>query len=277
MTTGLDDYRNGRKNNWRGWQWNRIVERLSVPVEDATVLYLCGPDDVDREKALARGFRNENLIAVDVVEEYIGRIRSTGGLGIRHNLHDLLWAWPQDWPLHVVIADYCAGITRETSRLKNILALGPAISQPGVTTVVCANFQRGRDAWSNPIRDVHKDLFSTEWTPDELVVVLAKLRAMGVDDPTKNRAFIFTMEYRAALRRWLVDAGWCVRDAAELSRTDLGIAFKTYRSSRVQMDSVVLRAACRRVDGSLRLPQLAVARRKIAACRALRTVKLRAG
>lgn len=30
MEIGLDNYKFGRKNNWRRWKWNRIIERLEA-------------------------------------------------------------------------------------------------------------------------------------------------------------------------------------------------------------------------------------------------------
>ena len=156
---GLDSYANGTKETWRGWQWNRIVERLPGwrpnmgpsfyrnLCADKTVLYLCGPDDFDRQVALKKGFRHENLIACDL--DGVSHVRSGGGLGISCNLIDAISLWPKDWPLDVIIADFCGGITRESFDLALSVHWSPAVHSG---TVLSANFLRGRDAWVNEIR-----------------------------------------------------------------------------------------------------------------------------
>jgi hypothetical protein len=74
------NYKFGTKANWRRWQWNRIVERLAVPVRDAVVVYLAGPEDLDRPVALSKGFRPDNLIAVDRDGDVVKQLRMNGTL-----------------------------------------------------------------------------------------------------------------------------------------------------------------------------------------------------
>ena len=42
----MESYKFGNKNNWRRWQWNKIMERLNKPPKDAVVVYLIGPCDI---------------------------------------------------------------------------------------------------------------------------------------------------------------------------------------------------------------------------------------
>jgi len=263
--SGLDSYANGRKKNWRGWQWNRIVERLMVPVEDATVLYLCGPDDFDREKALARGFRNENLIAVDLDENHVRAVRAGGGLAIAYDVNELLRAWPSDWPVHAVVADFCCGLGTTAYRLVHALIFSGATSSEAHPCVVAVNLQRGRDAQSNNWRDMLTEVFpqaGAEWEVD----------------PRKHRGSQFVVVARHALAKAVESycagrVGYGYLAAAGLISEVMQPAYNTYRSRMVYMDSVVMRWPGSPYANTNK--QIAAARRKIAACRALRTTMLK--
>ncbi len=157
---GLDSYDNHTKETWRGWQWNRVVERL-LPTEFApvtarevlrakTALYLAGPDDKDRPHAVRRGFKNENVIAIDTDSDRIKGVRQAGGLAIGSSLQQVLMHWSVDWPVDVVIADFCGGFTNDAEVFVNCLAASPAV---GRHTVLSVNMMRGRDAHSNVYRE----------------------------------------------------------------------------------------------------------------------------
>jgi hypothetical protein len=271
MAQGLTQYRAGSKRNWRGWQWNRIVERLAVPPEDATVLYLCGPEDLDRAKALEKGFRTENLIAVDVVEENVRRVRAGGGLAICHDLHELILNWPTDWPIHGIVADYCGGLSGTTLPLRAALMFSPAT----YGAIVSANFLRGHDAASNEIR--------------------AKWDTVADDDLRGHRGFSFAMEcfFEGTLCHCppgpLPDLGetyWPHTEAAFNSYTSTGwtyfdtVVFRwlgvfPHPHGRREMwaDPEWLKRTLRPWAKAARVRP---ASRKIAACRAVRTAKLRA-
>ena len=84
----MPDYTRKPKEEWRRWVWNRVTERIPKVARDgsrradATVLYLVGPNDLDREVALSKGFRGFNVIAVDIDEECIVKVRKAHNLGI---------------------------------------------------------------------------------------------------------------------------------------------------------------------------------------------------
>lgn len=154
---GADSYRNATKETWRGWVWNRIVERLPGfnpkmgPAalrrlcEDKTVLYLPGPDDLDRRCAMKRGFRNENLIAVDISKERAENVRAAGGLAIRGTIQEVVASWPLDWPVNIVMADYCGGLTWGNAGIVLGLARG-GIVKGGIVAI---NMMRGRESFSS--------------------------------------------------------------------------------------------------------------------------------
>jgi hypothetical protein len=138
----IDGYKFGPKGNWRRWQWNRIVERLSVAPRDALVLYLPGKDDLDRREAIRRGFRVENLIAIDTNNEVIDKMRKNGNIAIRSKLSRVALAWSGEPSIDVIVADYCCGMETEVADLQLALITSSGISS---NVVVSANLQRGRD------------------------------------------------------------------------------------------------------------------------------------
>lgn len=159
---GATQYDDAAKDAWRGWKWNTIASAatgwLDLPpkerarrLSDKTVLYLVGPDDHDRKRAMARGFRNENLIAVDLVQERIDEVRAAGGFGIRGSLQQLIMNWPEDWPIDVVDGDFCSGLTNDITSLPWCFIMSPSIQRD---TIVSLNMMRGRDAQSNWLRDL---------------------------------------------------------------------------------------------------------------------------
>jgi hypothetical protein len=146
------NYKYGNKNNWRRWYWNKIRERVNNP-RDAIVLYLAGEADLDRDVALAKGFKNKNLIAVENRRSVLAALRAKCVLTIDSDLCDVITDWPLDKPVQVVVGDFCGGLT--LSRLKKLKHcwLRPQFHD----AVFCFNFLRGRDSTSNEIRKVYSE------------------------------------------------------------------------------------------------------------------------
>lgn len=153
-------YKFGTKNNWRGWVWNRIKNRLNVPAREALVLYLAGPDDLDRPHAIRRGFKANNLIAVDRDSHLISGLRKSGALAVSADLVDLLTALSLgERRIDVVLGDFCCGL--EAKHL-GFLAYMP--SMPAFRGCVWAlNFMRGRDASTNWWRKITFDTVPALW------------------------------------------------------------------------------------------------------------------
>jgi hypothetical protein len=140
--SGLKSYDNGTKNTWRGWVWNRIVERLDKDPSEATAIYLVGPEDRDRDTAIAKGFRNENLIAVDLDPENVRRVRERGGFAICADLNDVVQFW-NDRPVDVLVADFCGGLTQPAISFALVSSVyNRAISKGAVVAV---NLLAGRE------------------------------------------------------------------------------------------------------------------------------------
>jgi hypothetical protein len=145
------NYTSSPKLTWRGWVWNRITERISkLDRPDAIVLYLVGPNDLDREIAIRKGFKSKNLIAIDRDEECVKAARRIGSLAIQATLEDLLVAWPKDLPISAVLADFTCGLDKVMNFFQGAILASRAIHPE---TVIAVNLQRGRDPASNPLRE----------------------------------------------------------------------------------------------------------------------------
>ena len=293
---GISDYDIKQKNDWRGWAWNRLTERLSVPVEDARVLYLCGPDDKDREEGIKRGYSNHNLIAVDSSEANIARVRSAGGYGVSCDFNNAISSWPEDYPVHGVVADFCSGLTALSSAFLMAMCVSRGFrfleESNEVSCSVVVNFQRGRDSFSNQMR---REMSQFEKTHD---MVLNRMDSSigGASDASKHRAGLF---YAFLLLTYFdslidIDDAPFLYDESELLKAPVFCKlslnerrwhfsefceateprFYSYKASRVFMDSAAFRyrffypafvgrGIC--VDRAVR--------RKIAALRAVQTMR----
>ena len=140
-------YQNKPKDHWRRRLWNEVLRRTKKREQDELVLYLAGPEDNDRQIAVSKGVPNENLIAVDLDEGNVKRVRERGGYAIQGDVIDVLWSWPKAVPVSAVLLDYCSGIERRNSGSCDVFS-----REVLENAVVAINFLRGRDPWSNPIR-----------------------------------------------------------------------------------------------------------------------------
>ena len=141
----ISKYKRGPKNNWRRWQWNRIVERLKVAKirpRDALVLYLAGKENLDMPEAVRRGFRPENMIAVDLEKDVVSHLRNQGITAICQPLHEVIRNWPKNDLIHVVVADFCSGFSRATAAFANSLLDSEGLA---LQVVIAVNLLRGRD------------------------------------------------------------------------------------------------------------------------------------
>lgn len=236
---GLASYEKTQKEHWRRWQWNKIVEKLTAHLQypwerrqvirDACGVYLVGPDDLDREEALKRGFRNKNLIAVDIDEHRVRSVNERGGVAVCGNLADLLMFWPETMPLSFISADLCCGLTDYASH-----SLGTSINAcrgllgdkkiggKSISTVACINLLRGRDPESNSIRLHHQNF--------------------GVEE--KHRGALWFYEHLAgyaAMAKRLGSSDSDVLDELRLVWDIASPSYMTYRSGPQKFDSVVLR------------------------------------
>jgi hypothetical protein len=160
------DYKkNGRKNNWRRTIWNDVLGRTGGREKRELILYLTGPQDIDRVIAVSKGVPSLNLIGVDLSTKNAKRARRAGVPAIAGDILEVLSAWPNR-PVCAVLLDFCSGLEPWHQDLFKWLAFGPFRS-----AVVMANFQRGRDARTSKI-----------------VQNLSRLRLCPIDAATARRA-----------------------------------------------------------------------------------------
>lgn len=207
---GLSSYASKSKGDHRRWAWNRIRERCGT---DAVGLYLCGPDDIDRQIATEKGFRNSNLIAVDYDEANIARVRKAGGIGICGRLQDILQHW-NDGQVDFILYDSCSTIVE----CMNVLYGGMfrALKHSGTIYI---NMQRGRE----PLKPEYIDE-SNKW--------FGKHRGHWVVGWAAIKEAVF---YTGDRLLW--------RTALDEVTADGRPAFSSYVGSRVVMDGIVCKAS----------------------------------
>lgn len=274
-------YDSDQKLFWRGWVWNRLQERFSaLERRQATVLYLVGPHDFDREVALKKGFSNQNLIAVDTCKQYVENVRKQKNLAIQGRLQDILVAWPKDWKIDAVVADFTCGLDDQLLQFQGSLV----ISKPGHVAV---NLQRGRDQASNTLRQDFRNFKQkykrkiASFGDDDLVQRISD----SVDSKHRGKQlYILMLNHCMNSVRGVLDVNATAYCSMFYDITDP--KFTSYRQSPQQpyMDSVVftMPAAFNEMGyekleefwvdwvGYNQLPQM---RRRIAALRAIRTMK----
>jgi hypothetical protein len=194
-TTAQDavNYDNGRKNNWRKQCWNLIVnhlKRAGIQPKDALVLYLPGTTNLDEGVALQKGFRRENLIAVERDKKVAHFIRKKLKVNcIQGDLIDVLMSWPLDSPkVDVVVADFQCGMLPVVEDTLRAYLCSPQITH----SVLCVNALRGRDA--GPFLDFAKKYdvnirAKTASGNDKIFFVDERLLTVK-DDPTKHRGVL---------------------------------------------------------------------------------------
>lgn len=143
------DYRFGQKNNWRRWLWNEIRRRKPPHKLNGPILYLAGKEDRDRQVAIEKGYAECDLIAVEKHAAVRDELRALHVNTVQGNLSDVIYSYPPERDIGVIIADYCSGLYREQADLSG------AISNPAATfSVIAVNLQRGRDPQSATLREM---------------------------------------------------------------------------------------------------------------------------
>ena len=113
--TDAVDYRNPQKNQWRARVWGAIRAATPNP-SSGLVLYLPGSTDLDARIAVRRGFRLENMVAIDRDKSIISQLRADRRIAINADLFETLLAWPDHVKVGAVIADLQCGLTDDVLR-----------------------------------------------------------------------------------------------------------------------------------------------------------------
>jgi hypothetical protein len=149
----IKNYDFASKNMWRKWVWNRIDEKVmekNNTRKDSVILYLPGPEPHDLKIALDKGFKSNNILAVDLDANNIETVRKRGGLGINADICDVLIAWDEKINIDVLLVDFCCGITQTAIEFIESLLVSGGIHN---NTVLAINLLRGRDGATQKYRE----------------------------------------------------------------------------------------------------------------------------
>lgn len=246
------DYDFYDKNNWVRMIWNQVLRRTKGRQQSEAIVYLCGPDDFDREIAVRRGVPSRNLVAVDIDKSNVDRVRKAGHAAICGDVFDVLKAWPSNKPVCALVLDFCQGLQRlpDLERLMAIQMMNPALSR----AVIALNLQRGRDAQSNAERELVGDMIKRhKELPDDGSLNLwhGRYKELIADIDEKHRGLIFSMWYLVVgfkklekcerTQRLAVIAGSLGTVMLQILLDSIKPRFFTYQSSgKMVYDSVVM-------------------------------------
>lgn len=142
------NYKFGQKNNWRRTVWNEVLRRTNGREKAEPILYLAGPQDIDRAIAVDKGVPEQNLIAIDRDIANVASVRKEKQPALHGDLREILASWPESRPVCAVLIDFCCGLTMDAIDVYDLLE-----RKPFRNAVVMVNMMRGRDAWSNEMRE----------------------------------------------------------------------------------------------------------------------------
>lgn len=159
------NYKVGPKNNWRRTIWNEVLARTAGREQTELVLYLAGPQDLDREIAEEKGVPRQNLVAIDKSLANVTMVRSgKGAPAIQADIYEVLSSWPNDRRVCAVLLDFCCGLELKAIGVYDTLER-PALR----SAVVMVNFMRGRDPLTNAIRARLTDPDSYPMSPVHMI------------------------------------------------------------------------------------------------------------
>lgn len=269
------DYKFRRKGQWRREVWKELAKRVARPSR-ATVLYLASDQDLDRAVAINNGFSPAGLIAVESDSEKVAALRAKGVTTIAGRLEDVLRAWPDNWPVDAVLADFISGmepyVTEALSAWRGRLAFS--------RSAMVVNLQRGRDkvSWMG-----HRAITGRLGYQDEFLRYVAEryevpLTSRALDlihwDTLRDTQFVIDVAEQHSDESGMVVTGESVSALLRALHRKRGgdeVVFRPYRSAsgRVWMDSVlfsqkwVAGAAARRPASEDSLSRAIIAARAI--------------
>lgn len=239
------DYKFGQKNNWRRTLWNEVLKRTGGREKYDYVLYLAGPQDIDRQVAREAGIPDWNLVAVDRSVGNVQRLRSREHISVDLELHDVLASWGQGRPVCAVVADLCCGLSAKALEF-HLATYLPEFHG----TVFAFNFMRGRERGFESIVGPLKFSGLLQTMPYRHAV------NAHLEDREKHRGFIFLMHHLWDLFARMCEAAQ-VPISKHLTQDDFlqlfrgcgylyevhDPAFLSYRSEPFVFDSVVFKNA----------------------------------
>jgi len=149
MSGAAMNYDFGAKRHWRRSLWNCIGDRVQTEKRNALVLYLAGEMDEDRPVAIAKGFRGENLIAIERKKNLAMELRRRGTLTLVGDAFSHAFAWNPERHIDVCVLDLCNGLSQPIAESIETMLKLPHFAN----SVIAVNMIRGRDESGNELRD----------------------------------------------------------------------------------------------------------------------------
>lgn len=146
MDNQQPDYRNSPKNIWRHRWWKSAAKRcseLKISPKMARVIYMPGPEDLDRKVARRYGFRDHNLIGVDRDSSLCRDLRKRGVTMINGDIIEVLAAWnPINLP-DVILLDTCNALGVGFTQIMHLFICGNFLNKNLVfgANVICGHDQ----------------------------------------------------------------------------------------------------------------------------------------
>lgn len=134
-----------QKNDVRNWYINRLVERLlemGIPLWEAVIFYLAGPEANDVKALVDKGFNPANLYGFEDDEKNLICARRLHANVIGQKISNGLLAWPEGKRVNGIIADFNCGLDQSVIGLAVALNIAPCV---GPWTVIVGNFLKGRE------------------------------------------------------------------------------------------------------------------------------------
>lgn len=207
----LQNYKHGRKNQWRNWVWREIARRVD-DVGSAKVLYMPCVEDFDRAVAVRNGFSPNNLYAVDKDKSIVAQLRKNNVLAIHGDFFDVAMADADFFDVHC--ADLCEGVTRKVvCYVINLVAAGTR------DKAVLLNMTRAHDR-------------------------MGAMLSEAVDRKTKDRARLLMNFYAKFLHKnWFPSLDHELHQCTFIPFFEQMFlpVFRSYKGCGVVMDSVVFR------------------------------------
>jgi hypothetical protein len=269
VRTGAErSYKNGPKNHWRRTVWNEVLRRTAGREKTQPILYLAGPEDLDRAVAVSKGVPRQNLIAVDRHMPNVKGIQGAGAPAVCESIESVLWSWPDGRPVAAVMLDFCGGL-----HVKHFADVMQALQRsPYRHSVIMLNLLRGRDP-------------STAKHREQAVGAQHILEALGMmphgEPKHRGRQFIAALLMMLSGTVFLptgVKFEGDVLDQAGQTLQALNPFFGAYRSGPQVFDSVIFNGPWRLSDALIDRETEELwcdkhTRRRIAAMLAVRTMR----
>jgi hypothetical protein len=236
-----------------------VLRRTAGRHKTEPILYMPGPEDLDRQVFAEKGVPHQNLIAIDHSRVNADSIRRRGHPSLYADIHSVIEEWPESRPCCAVLLDYCGGLGIPTLRAMQAMLY----RAPFRRAVVMVNMKRGRDAPTNSLRAL--------WA--------------GVTDDDKHRGMTLFLTVLGMMAAVGEPSDEQIVSRRKLLWHQMDPWRWDYRSGHQRFDSVMwstapawsntLDALLPKESGPASSPKQAALRRRIAAMLAWRTMRQR--